>query len=64
MNMIPGQTKNKNKAQKRAQARYDKKRPKGILVRLTDDQIKILDEQGVTGESRPTIIKRLLGFKT
>jgi hypothetical protein len=52
------------KAQKRAQARYDAKRPMGVLVRFEDTELRELDSQRKDGESRAATIKRLLGFES
>lgn len=49
-----------SKAQKRAQARYDKKRPRGILVRFFQEELSHLDGKRLEGESRPAAIKRIL----
>lgn len=50
------------KAQKRAQARYDAKRPTGVLVRFEDSELREIDSQRKEGESRAAAVKRLLGF--
>lgn len=49
-------------AQKRAQARYDPKRPTGVLVRFHAHELRRLDWQRREGESRAALIKRVLGF--
>jgi len=49
------------KAQRAAQARYDKKRPAPVLVRLNQDQIAWLDQQRQPGEGRSSVLKRLAG---
>lgn len=51
------------KARKRAQARYDAKRHKGVLVRFEESQLRELDSRRKDGESRAVAIKRLLGFE-